>query len=371
MKTHIKYSLAALSVILCLLACGKNDNNTAIPPIQTVDKISVANNVAKLWKNGVAVPLTDGFKDASANSVYVTGNDVYIVGYENNGSKNVAKIWKNGMVTSLTDGSKNAQARSVFISGNDVYVAGYEYDQSNTITKAVLWKNGIATSLTDGSFEGIATSVYVINTDVYVAGYSSKVTGGVSIKVATLWKNGLTTALSDIPSSAASIYVSANDVYVAGEEHPNTDVLVKIWKNGSALPSSDNFKNSVINSIFVSGSDIYTVGKQVKPLNTGSGVFASIWKNNTLTNLTDKESIANSVFVAGNDVYVAGFVYSGTKTTVTGNNTVNDFGNNIAQVWKNGVGTSLTDGTKQASANSVFVSGNDVYVVGFELGAAH
>ena len=39
-------------------------------------------------------------------------------------------------------------------------------------------------------------------------------------------------------------------------------------------------------------------------------------------------------------------------------------GRDVATVWKDSVPTALTDGTFNASANSVFVSGTDVYVAG-------
>ncbi|MEJ7675202.1 MAG: hypothetical protein WKF59_21480 [Chitinophagaceae bacterium] len=67
------------------------------------------------------------------------------------GSKYVAKVWKNGVATSLTNGSADEFASSVYVSGTDVYVAGYESDVSGFgIDVAKVWKNGVATSLTNG-----------------------------------------------------------------------------------------------------------------------------------------------------------------------------------------------------------------------------
>jgi hypothetical protein len=54
------------------------------------------------------------------------------------------------------------------------------------------------------------------------------------------------------------------------------------------------------------------------------------------------------------DVYVAGVDFSGVS------------GNGIATLWKNGVPTFLTDGTNDAEARGVFVSGTDVWVFGRE-----
>ena len=50
---------------------------------------------------------------------------------------------------------------------------------------------------------------------------------------------------------------------------------------------------------------------------------------------------ARSVYVSGTDVYVAGEQREGTKT--------------VAKVWKNGVETSLTNGSNDGGAYSIFV----------------
>lgn len=44
----------------------------------------------------------------------------------------------------------------------------------------------------------------------------------------------------------------------------------------------------------------------------------------------------------------------------------NKEGTTVAKLWKNGIGTNLTNGTINSYASSVFVSGNDVYVTGIE-----
>jgi len=59
--------------------------------------------------------LTDGTQDAEGVSIFVSGSDVYVAGYELNGTKRVAKYWKNGIAVTLTDGTQNAYAHSVFI----------------------------------------------------------------------------------------------------------------------------------------------------------------------------------------------------------------------------------------------------------------
>ena len=55
--------------------------------------------------------LTDGSKWAEAKSIAVSGNDVYVAGFEDG----VAKYWKNGSPVILGDASRYSEAYSVFI----------------------------------------------------------------------------------------------------------------------------------------------------------------------------------------------------------------------------------------------------------------
>ncbi len=99
---------------------------------------------------------------------------------------------------------------------------------------------------------------------------------------------------------------------------------------------------------------VYVVGYK----NDGTNDIATLWKNGVETQLTDgtHDASANSIFIDGTDVYVAGFESNGT--------------NRVAKLWKNGVATNLTNGLQFANAMDVYVKDNDVYVAGIESGVA-
>ncbi|MDR1895697.1 MAG: Ig-like domain-containing protein, partial [Prevotellaceae bacterium] len=268
----------------------------------------IKNTALRLWKNGVIQPMFDDTKNAWANSVFVSDNDVYVAGYEMNANDTmVATLWKNGVAQPLTDGTNHAEAYSVYVSGNDVYVVG------DIAFVATLWINGVAQTLVDGF---AALSVYVSSNDVYVAGEERSAEHGFHEK-AKLWKNGAVVFSGDTYSTSAfSVFVSDDDVYVAGHDR----AVATLWKNGVAQHLSDH-KQSVARSVYVSGNDIYVAGEEY----VNNVDVATLWKNGEVQYLSDgtKYATANSVYVLGNDVYVAGEEIVGGLAT--------------AKLWKNGI----------------------------------
>ena len=104
-----------LVILLALIAFSFSACYEGVLHQKAVRAIYVAGregNVAKYWKNGLATSLTNGVNVASAESIFVSGNDVHVVGHEFNGTYNVAKYWKNGIVTNLSDGTSSADASS-------------------------------------------------------------------------------------------------------------------------------------------------------------------------------------------------------------------------------------------------------------------
>jgi hypothetical protein len=334
-----------------LLSCGSGSSSKIQP--QPPD-IYVAGfeangsnmNIAKYWKNGTPVTLGAGTYSSDADSIFVSGSDVYVAGREGSSQGDVAKYWKNGTEVALTVGAQDsvAIALSVFVDGNDVYVAGYDRDV------AMYWKNGAPVALTDGTHHAEAWSIAVSGTDVHVAGWEYKTTQidpthTFTTPVAKYWKNAVPTELSDPLAFgiAHSIFLSGNDIYVTGNtcqenEPPGCD-LATYWKNGIPVVLAGQ-KPTAGASIFVSGADVYVAGNHL----TGNGTaIADLWKDGMLTQLSRGGlTAANQVVVSGSDIYVAG---AG----------INGQGQEVAGYWKNGVFVPVTDGTHFASGFAVTV----------------
>lgn len=271
--------------------------------------------VAILWKNGVPQSLTDGSENAEAYSVAVSGSDVYVAGYERYSyldgnmlvAQDEARLWKNGQALDLLPDYRQqldlshayyTYAHSVAVSGNDVYLAGYG-DYIDGAYPAMLWKNGLAADIAnsgDPQAENRALSIAVSGSDVYAAGWLKSSAGW----IARLWKNGVAQNLNDgsRKAEARSIAVSGSDVYVAGyEENDGGIPFATLWKNGVSQPITNSSK-TYATSVAVSGNDVYVAGYE----DTGSSDWeARLWKNGQIQPLTlpdgAQDSEAYSVFV--------------------------------------------------------------------------
>jgi hypothetical protein len=287
------------------------------------------NNRAALWTNGTIGPFLSA-RTSRAFSVYASGDDVYVAGYENIGGNDRATYWKNREAVQLS--TARSGARSILVSGNDVYVAGHEADSGD---HATVWKNGTATRLNNVyNRSTYAYSVFVSGSDVYVAGCDYNT--DYDAYLATIWKNGERLApLSVTQSTAYSVYVSGANVYAAGwtgYNSPNDSTnRATVWKNGAVEWQSLNRSDAY--SVFVSGSDVYVAGAEYY-----SSIEAVLWKNGTIQRLAPGESsgFGRSVFVNGGDVYVGGDRYDNPR------------------LWKNGVRQTLT-GDGDHYIYSVFV----------------
>lgn len=334
---------------------GGGNNNPPVPTVKTVyvagmEINSGGKNVAMYWRNDTVVKLTDGTRDASAQSIFVSGNDVYVAGYQDKvGSLlNIATYWKNGTAFPLSitgTGGPFDVANSIFVNGNDVYAAGLER-AANGNDVAKYWKNGTPVSLTDGTKDADAQSVFVAGNDVYVAGSENKsVTNNTGI--AKYWKNGVAVSLTDGSTSAGAsdIFVLGNDVYVAGTVNDITGYAKAVyWKNGVQVSLSSGSVDSYGFAMAVSGNDIYVGGR-----NGNSAIRSGYWKNSlsNFINLTPA-----SAFEPGDEV-IGGIVISGTDVYASGTYKVG--GKFQAVYWKNNTPVQLGKISLHSFAGNVFV----------------
>jgi hypothetical protein len=237
---------------------------------------------AMYWKNGQPFYLT-GPTLAEANAITVSGNDVYVAGKE----FGVAKYWKNGQAVALTNGQFDAEARDILVIGNDIYLTGSEVNPNST-RNARYWKNGIVDSLVN-SVSG--SSLAVAGTDVYIAGW------GVSSSLeyeAKYWKNGQEVKLTiEQPNSGGhSIAFHNGDVYVAGWDFWKA----KYWKNGQGISLTTGQSFATATSIKIFEGDVYVAGTES---GSNNNYIATYWKNGQAVPLSNgaNPSSALGIFV--------------------------------------------------------------------------
>lgn len=365
---------AATAAVSLLLGCGTSGTPTAAPDVYVAGVESNGNlDVAKYWKNGVATALSDGTKPEGVTSIAVSGGDVYVAGNEyghipgdSSGLllSSVAKYWKDGTPVALTDSQRNQSANAILVSDGDVYVAGTKFalpslNSGSSVfsagTNAAYWKNGVAVSLPDAGTGSAAGSISVSGGDIYVAGTSYETiqlaaNSYLLYPTAVYWKNGVLVALTDgtHDSQANSIFVSKDDVYIAGavsDKPVPADASIPnigpnhatYWKNGNAIELASDGSSSAT-SIYVSGGDVYVAGRDL----SAAGALAVYWKNGVESRLTTSGGAsADQIVVLGSDVYVAGTVLAPETHSYH------------AVYWKNGKPTVLSNGPYHSRATSI------------------
>ena len=247
----------------------------------------------------------------------------------------------------------------------NIYFAGLEWGKHKG--KAKLWKRGASRDLTNGNNYAEALSVHVSGSDVFVAG--SEETSQEGKHIAKLWKNGTARNLTNY-GMAHSVFVSGSDVYVAGVSNLSDDYLswsATVWKNSEEPYHLGG--TSWANSVYVSDNIVYASGNAAAKF--GGQGHALLLQDGVPQFLADVNandiclSDAASVFVSGGNVYVAGFEERQSEG--------NWIYNRVPMLWINGEPHKLSAGDVSSSpfseARSVFVSGSDVYVCGTDKGA--
>jgi len=119
MKTQIRL-IAVLLLLTFSFSCSKDDDKTApiiAEPVTDVYAVGFEEDgskiTAKIWKNSVATPLTDGENNTSASAIYIANKDIYVVGTGSNGIEDIGIVWTNGIPKKLTQRLRS-YAHSIF-----------------------------------------------------------------------------------------------------------------------------------------------------------------------------------------------------------------------------------------------------------------
>ncbi len=220
-------------------------------------------DLSRYWQNGAGTTISANDPiisqvvtgNGSCTGIYIDNNRVYAVGsYRNSQGRFSPWEFTNGTIPANTipNNDKHSFANAVFVSGEDKYVAGNQNNATYGLAMATIWKNGTATTLTEGTASvGVATAVFVAGSDVYVAGYEQENYYGGGPTFAKYWKNGVEVKLSTASSSATGIAVFGNDVYVSGWENNGNYNVATYWKNGVPFNLGADVLNSSGNAIVV------------------------------------------------------------------------------------------------------------------------
>ena len=268
---------------------------------------------ATYWKNGVPVYLSSGINEAKAVQIAVSGNDVYVVGYENTApsapNKKRAVVWKNGIPTYLTSGiNSEAEARDIKIVGNDVYIAGYEEETSTWRKKAKIWVNGVGNYIAGDETESYATGIGLIGSKPCITGMIiHPITGG---KTATCWVDNSQVELfpRTQQSYVMDMVVSGETIYMTGNRN-NGMFVNKIMKNGTLvnLPAPTTGGMGFATAVAGDGNDVYVAAY----VNSKPGY----WKNQTSYNAGPRGT-PYDIRVVNGDVYLCGFSSPATSSEI-------------------------------------------------------
>jgi uncharacterized protein YjdB len=116
-------------------------------------------SLAAYWLNGVRTMLPVTLAYSGATGVCVTDDGyVYISGFERTGTANqfIARLWANGVQVPLADvseaGTPRSRACRVRVRNGDVYVGGgIATANTGTTYQSVIWKNGVRYNFTTGN----------------------------------------------------------------------------------------------------------------------------------------------------------------------------------------------------------------------------
>jgi hypothetical protein len=246
--------------------------------------------VAKVWRDKEEI---NSFAEPNANyngnAITVSNGDIYVAAVKADliTERQLALVIKNSTVTVLNSSANtSAHALSIAVSGNDVYVGGWEDNNAR------LWKNGSIIELPNSQSYRI-NSIAVVGSDVYALG-ECNCWDGARVRY---WKNGVSSDLSSESEIAFGygLAVSGTDVYVAGADYVGDKWRAKFWKNTLGTTLTPEGSNGWARDIVLHGSTVYVAGEQL----SSNLVFryAMLWTDGEATRLGTRRSSAFAVAI--------------------------------------------------------------------------
>jgi len=344
-----------------------------------------ANRIAR-WDgtswNALGTGITGGFFPA-VYAIAISGNDVYVGGSFTNaggvtGANYIARwdgtSW-NALGTGITGGFFPA-VYAIAISGNDVYVGG-SFTNAGGVTGAnniARWDGtqwhavGVANAIS-----GPVYAIAISGTDVYVGGSFTNAGGVPGANNIARWDGANNTwnlvgGASAINNFVNTIAISGTDVYVGGNftsagSVSGADYIAR-WDGTtwSGLLSGTFGISNTVNTIAISGTDVYVGGNFTNAGNVPGADYIARW--NSASNTWNLVGAANAINAAVRDIKFSGSdVYIGGNFTNAGGNNANDY----LIRWTGSAFVppgSETTGPLNGTVSAVVVSGTEVYVGG-------
>ncbi|NDV17077.1 hypothetical protein GO009_13675 [Muricauda sp. TY007] len=156
----------------------------------------------------------------------------------------------------------------------------------------------------------------------------------------------------DESQASAEIMVEPS-VFVTVNLYKTTDYTASIWKNGSITELTDGSSNAYANSIDIYKGDVFISGSELDK--ESENYIAKYWKNGEVTNLTDNttNTSLSSIKVYDDDIYVIGYENNDYIFT--------------AKLWKNGSVEDLSDGINTNHTYDLVVDNQNTYIAGEEF----
>ncbi|MDR1847664.1 MAG: T9SS type A sorting domain-containing protein [Bacteroidales bacterium] len=320
-----------------------------------------------VWHNGQFQPFETG---GTLNDIFVSGGDVYAVGYLNN----AAMMWINGVSHPIDIAGNYTTATGIYISNDNVYVCGMM--AGFTGLDAVLLINDNPIGLprdVSSALECSVNAVFVENDIAYIAGSTSINdidTGGMYASLWIVENNNIYYHILPYRNSEANdIFVKDGEVYLFGVYKTN-GYKPAFCKVLNATTETPQYETQIIEEEgdfdvfagYVDGNNVYMVGGKDQNAEPGNDVMpkACLWSNGNMTFLADTTyaSVAMDITVFNHIPYITGVVSQNVEDISCYQATL--WENNQAQTLYNGLATKIFV-TEENSLYSVLQNQVSVY----------